>query len=1030
MQPKHAKQTAQPDAPKPDAFTTAYSNLNAEQKRAVDTIDGPVMVIAGPGTGKTQVLALRIANILTKTDTSADSILCLTFTNAGVSAMRERLLRYIGGEATKVRITTFHSFGMQLLEKYWTTLGLPQVPTLLDDATTIALLDELFTTRDWEKLRPRANPTMYFRDLKSTISLLKREMISPDAFRTAIENEIEHVQNDPENISTRGESKGQLKKEVEKKIDGLERSLEIADFYARYESVKTERGSIDYNDVLTLMCALVRENDDVRADIKEQYQYILIDEHQDSTGIQNEFLELVWKDSEQPNIFVVGDDRQLIYGFGGASLSYFEKFKHTFGKAALITLTTNYRSTQVILDAADVLLQSTLAEGKLVAHKDVGEKNKNTHGAHAEPHPITLVEAGYPRDEIIAAGFAIKEKIKEGIDPDSCAVLMPKNRQVKAATQILRSMGIPVAAENTLRLFELSETEFVLRVLQILHDPFNAISLSRSVLDPLSGIPSIVAHTFLHESDTRNLSLQKLLDADVAEIKQWGEKLQKWMNDASATDVYGLIQIIGTDVLLHTATDDETIRRRVEIIRTLLNLVSSFVERGEKVTLANFLTFIERLRAYDEDIPLAVFAAHRGVKVLTFHGSKGLEFESVWIAHMDERSLMEGRRQAFTLPESILEKIEERDEAVMRRQLYVAITRAKRFCTISYADFSHTGAAQQLASVIAALPEVLFTKQTLDTTEETFLADPEQYIERATVPDEDAIEFLKETVAKEYMTRNVSVTLLNNFFECPWKWYFRNLLQLPEPLTEPLHLGNVVHKAIEFVLKGELKSENKKENKEKLTDEMLKIYITNYANIEARYEEHLARRLTTEATAIMKNWRTNYRELVEHTYETERSVFYRDPSFPELALYGKIDVIEELSSGSVRVTDWKTGSVKTKTDIEKADDEGRMSTLLRQLAMYVYLIEGSTKNGVSVDEARLVFVEASGKNASASSKNAAVSRKIGSEEIERLRTDIKDYKRLIETGDWMSRPCCTKKYGEDDVCEYCAMAERFGVIKK
>ncbi|HWC57670.1 MAG TPA: ATP-dependent DNA helicase [Candidatus Paceibacterota bacterium] len=983
-----------------DAFREAYNSLNPEQKRAVDTIEGPVMVVAGPGTGKTQVLSLRIAHILTKTDTTADSILCLTFTNAGVKAMRERLLTFIGAEATKVRVATFHSFGMQLLEKYYMSLGLPSVPALLDDAMSVAFLDELFTSRDWERLRPRANPTMYFRDLKSLISLLKRENISPDAFRKSVADAIESLNNDPENISTRGESKGALKKEIEKKIEGLERSLEIADFYALYESVKAQRTVIDYDDVLTLMVALVRGNDDVRADIREQYQYILIDEHQDSTGVQNEFLETVWKNSDQPNMFVVGDDRQLIYGFGGASLAYFEQFKHLFGKATLITLHSNYRSTQVILDAADVLLQSELAEGKL-------------EGNTAEKHPIALVEAEYPREEIIAAGLAIKEKIKEGISADNCAILMPKNRQVKAATQILRSMGIAVAAENTLRLFDLPETDILLLVLRLLNDPFDAISLTRSILDPLSGISPMNAHTFLHESDTRTLSLATLAESSIQEIKNWGTKLETWMNDAQTNDVYGLIQIIGNDLLLHSAPDDETIRRRVEIIRTFLNLVSSFVERGKKVTLGNFLQFVDRLREYDEDIPLAVFAAHRGVKVLTFHGSKGLEFDVVWIAHMDERSLMGTRRQAFALPESILERIEEHDEAVAKRQLYVAITRARRFCTISFAHFSHTGADQQLAGIIAALPEGLFERQPLDTTEQIFLNDPQQYVARSRAPDEDSVQFLKEAVAEEYTSRNVSVTLLNNFFECPWKWYFRNLLQLPEPLTESLHLGNVVHKAIECVLKKKETSEDK-----------LKAYIAQCAQSEARYQEHLGRRLTKEASAIMNNWLARYSDLLKTTYEIERSVFYHDPSFSSLTLYGKIDLVEELSSGNVRVTDWKTGSPKTKTEIEKTDEEGRMSSLLRQLAMYVYLIEGSTKDAVSVEDTRLVFVEAPNQ------KNATISHKVETEDVERLRNDIKDYKRLIETGEWMQRPCCKKKYGEDDECEYCAMAERFGVLKR
>jgi DNA helicase-2/ATP-dependent DNA helicase PcrA len=203
------------------------------------------MVIAGPGTGKTQILTLRIANILQKTDTPPDGILCLTFTNAGVKAMRERLLRYIGPTATRVKVSTFHAFALEIIEEFHESLGEQGVPTLLEDAASVALFDELLHSQNWKYLRPRANPSMYFRDLKSLISVLKRDRITPDAFRTLVHDDIEHITNDPENISSRGESKGQLKKEVQNKLESLERSLEVADFYAAYEALKTERNSID-----------------------------------------------------------------------------------------------------------------------------------------------------------------------------------------------------------------------------------------------------------------------------------------------------------------------------------------------------------------------------------------------------------------------------------------------------------------------------------------------------------------------------------------------------------------------------------------------------------------------------------------------------------------------------------------------------------------------------------------------------------------------------------------------------------------
>ncbi len=200
-----------------EIYEEEYKKLNKAQKEAVDSIDGPVMVVAGPGTGKTQILALRIGKILLKTDTPPDGVLCLTFTNSAVKAMKERLRKYIGSAASKVRVSTFHSFGLDILEKYYTVLGLSEKPQLMDEKEAIAIYDEILQKEDWEYLRPRSDTSRYFHDFKSLISVLKRERITPAGFEIEINREIKTIQDDPASISTRGESKGEIKKEIQKK---------------------------------------------------------------------------------------------------------------------------------------------------------------------------------------------------------------------------------------------------------------------------------------------------------------------------------------------------------------------------------------------------------------------------------------------------------------------------------------------------------------------------------------------------------------------------------------------------------------------------------------------------------------------------------------------------------------------------------------------------------------------------------------------------------------------------------------------
>ncbi|OGI95339.1 hypothetical protein A2917_02115 [Candidatus Nomurabacteria bacterium RIFCSPLOWO2_01_FULL_42_17] len=966
-------------------FKEEYEKLNKAQKEAVDTIDGPVMVVAGPGTGKTQILALRVANILTKTDNKADSILCLTFTNSGVKAMRERLRDYIGIEASKVHISTFHSFGMDILEKYFRVLDLPEMPKLMDEADAVALSDAILQDNEWEYIRPKSDTSRYFNDLKGLISLLKRERLVPEAFEDLSKKEIKNLESDPENVSSRGATKGELKKDIQKKIEGLERTREAIKFYEFYEEVKKEKNFIDYDDVLENLVKIIEISEEASFDLKEKYQYVLIDEHQDSSGVQNEFLEKVWQGEEKPNIFVVGDDRQLIYGFGGASISYFENFKNAFGKAKLISLEENYRSTKGILDLSHSLLQSSLTEGKLKSNLK-------------ENIPLRLVEASYPRDEIIACALEIREKIKNKEDVNEMAILVPKNRQARSAIAILRDMGILVAGGDKINFFDSAEAQAFLQVLKIIAYPADGVAISGSFFNKFSGIPPLEAHKFIKENYMREFSIlnikedKQTLFKNENLVKIWIEKLKSWIQKSADLNVYSLLQNVGSELLLDTARNHADLVVRVEVVRTLLHLALSQIEKNPKIALREFLIFIDRLETYGEHIPLAVFSADEGVKVLTLHGSKGLEFDYVWIAHMDEKSLGSGRHGGFTLPEVLAEKVEQKDTEVLKRQLYVAITRAKRFCTLSYALHSYTGGDLELASIVADLGEH-FEKQTADETEKIILktsakayvltSDIKKNVKNTGLPE------LIKLVAKDYEDRKVSVSLLNNFFECPWKWYFRNLLQLPEAKSESLEHGNAVHSAIDKILKLK-KAPNSKDLEE----------------------------LTSGDKGVLKivsRWVKSRLSKIEQKYENEKSISTKDHRFPHLNIYGKIDLVEYFSKDELRVTDFKTGSVRKKGDIEKIDEEGRLSSYLRQLAMYSYLLQNNSK--INVRESRLEFIEAKDE------KESIYDRVITDSEISLLVKDILDYDNLIKKGQWLNRPCNYNSYGKNTECEYCKMAE-------
>jgi len=949
------------------SFQDEYKKLNNIQKEAVDSLSGPVMVVAGPGTGKTQVLAMRIANILNKTDIKADGILCLTFTNSAVEAMRLRLKKYVGGAGDQVNVFTFHSFGMKIIESHYQVLGLTTVPKLLDDTDTAILFNEVLESNDWEYLRPRSDRSRYFSDLRSLLSLMKRERITSKYFLSEIAKDVNFLENNEDNISTRGVSKGKLKKEVLGKIEGLERSREVAKFFDLYEQIKKNKNVLDYDDVLENLVKITETSGEAVSDIREQFLYVLVDEHQDSSRVQNEFLKNVWAGVESPDIFVVGDDRQLIYGFSGASIDHFQGFKKTFKDARLITLVDNYRSTQVILDASHALLQSVMTDKKLVS------QTKDT-------HPIRLIEADSPEQEIVAAAQDIKEKIKTEVEISNCAILVPKNSQVRRALSVLHENGLQIAPTDALNLFEQEDAQAYLRVLKIISNPDAVVAVTLSFFDKLSGVDPLLAHKYITEHKMRDFSLEvaqseKLsLFKEEGSISVWVQKLSKWIEDAKINDLSRMVEIIGQEILLNRETNSGKLVSGKEILDTVLALVAKEIEKNKELTLQEFMYFIDKLVSFGQHVPL-ITLDKKGVKVMTLHSSKGLEFDYVWIAHMDEGGLSGGKKMGFTLPRAIAEKVLDQDVDSVKRKLYVAITRAERFCTLSYALYSAKESEQELARIISDLPYEVFEKQKIQKNQ--IQEKYESNIDGGYVPE------LVKLVGEKYKDRYVSVSLLNNFFECPWKWYFRNLLQLSEEKSESLEFGSAVHEAIDKIIK--LRSVILPEDKE-------------IAKIVSLWAEH---RLF---------------EIAENR-DSEKSVFAKDEKFPHLSLYGKIDLVEYLSNNEIRVTDFKTGSVRKKSDIEHIDEEGRMSGYLRQMAMYSYILERSS--GLEVKEVRLEFLEAK------QLKESLYDRVITTKEISLLVKDIADYDHSAKSGGWVNRPCNYNSYGKNTECEYCKMANIF-----
>ncbi|OGJ11062.1 hypothetical protein A2565_00970 [Candidatus Nomurabacteria bacterium RIFOXYD1_FULL_36_19] len=372
---------------------------------------------------------------------------------------------------------------------------------------------------------------------------------------------------------------------------------------------------------------------------------------------------------------------------------------------------------------------------------------------------------------------------------------------------------------------------------------------------------------------------------------------------------------------------------------------------------------------------------------------------------------MSVKRGGFTMPEKIKEHISKRNIEMAKRELYVAITRAKEFSTISYAVENYNGSTMELASIIRDLDDMHFVKKSAEETEREILAlGPDVYVANSQIKDSNTVADIQKLVQDNYESIKVSVSMLNNFFECPWKWYFRNFLRLPEVKMVHLSLGTVVHATIEYILKSkDLPKE--KEIKDRINFEFEK---------EGVIDENSLRKLSRDAYSAVSNWVENYYSHLEKEFKSERSVSFVDrKNFPNLLMYGKIDLTEYSPSGEIYVTDFKTGTPKAKSAIEKIDEEGRMSDLMRQLSMYSYLLRGES-NDIKVTNSKLLFLEAP-----IGDKNAMYETRITDEHIDLLKKDIKEYDQDLSRGTFVERTCNFKPYGSGSMeCEYCKMSQR------
>jgi DNA helicase-2/ATP-dependent DNA helicase PcrA len=890
------------------AFLEAYNRLNEAQKKAVDTVEGPVLVVAGPGTGKTHILTLRIANILrTTTDTAPENILVLTFTDSAARTVSRRLGAFIGDEAArKVNVFTFHGFAGEILRRH---------PEAFPEYTDRRLMGEVEQVLVWRaalenagdtKLRTPKSPFHYLKDLSSLEDSLTRECISTDDYRAWLDQEEQALRDDPKLVYARGEQAGSLNAAGQKRAERLIKGREAADLIDQYRALKDELGVYGYTDVLRFATDALKEDEALRADLQERYQYVLADEHQDANALQHALLDALAFD-EHPNLFIVGDEKQAVYGFQGADTTHFENFTKLYPRTIVIPLTENYRSYQDILDLSHGLLDELPSStGGHVALSGFRGKGGTVHVLAASD---SLAE----RDQIATL---VEAAITEGIPPHEIAIITLKNKTADLFALHLRARGIPALRAGDIDLEGRPSIRFLLSFMHAMADPNAPSMLREALLAPWWEEAIADRARFLRSHG--DWELEESLQEAFPRIAEIVRELRTKALSVPPLNAFSYI-LEDSGARAYFLSSGEGVSEDIPLVRQLMTHIEELSRREPNATFAEVMESFGKAREHEIGAIKTSRTQREGqVTVITAHKAKGMEFERVFVTALSARE-WEGRGKSSLVP-SPFSASREREELI--RLFYVALTRAKDALVLSYPLQSAEGKDEAPMSLLPqGLPEIGAP------------AENPLPLLHARV---EAPELVRDLTCAYLAHEGLSPSAFNEYLEFPATFFAKRVLRLREPESRAIVLGNAVHAAIAAYLKASAQPEEERESlaRAELARSFRKSLLPRgdtFSQLERQARTCLDSYLSSDLLA---------REpvAIEESFRIERSV-----DGHSVLLKGKVDAVFRGDGGEC-IVDFKTSSTIDKKDQEKFE---------RQLAFYDLLLR---ENGHHTTSALIIQV--------------------------------------------------------------------------
>lgn len=922
-----------------------YRNLNPEQRQAVDNIDGPVMLVAGPGSGKTQVLSLRIANIIKNHPDMAGNILALTYTDAAASNMKDRLSKLVGRAGDQVNITTFHGFCNDLIATRPDVFLTARQMSQIDDLGKFSIVREIIATGDFKELTNIHNPDLYVRDILSAISNLKREAVTPQDYQVKVASSRQYFTENAEYAPKTGKLKAKWAT-LQKQID---KNTEFSVIYQLYNERLTTAGLYDYDDMINFVLIALKQQPEFLADVQERYQYILVDEYQDTNGAQNQVV-LTICSYEEPNIFVVGDEDQSIYSFQGANLNNMLDFRQLFPSCIVISTKINYRSTQPILAAAKSLIDNSTQRIEGI-DKQLLSSRQEVGGIKPK-----LLKFADGVDEYRYILSQLRSLIDSGQPAESIAVIYRTHKDILPLVSMLNSEGIEYKTESGNNILELPAIiKFIntLRWLTASGKDTDAQNLDLLTLFALLNqtISSLDFYKLVRASRGNDLvdilsDTEQLRSLGVAQPAVINQSFSGLLEKFRQSWTMPALEILGELVLSSKLAAIDNMSLSSADTSAFLRLIN-FCKARDKLssklyTLADLLRDLESMKA--NNLPLKSSPSQTGVHLVTAHSAKGKEYKYVFIIKAIDKNW--GNKQ----DSSKFKLLEDSDsfDPVLRKKIkleeelrlfYVAVTRSMDFLTISYSENYSEGERTRSANpsmflgmiepnLLAIEPVSMLAQMDGDSFEKTVKA--ELASDKFSAP--DLASYLKEIVENT----ELSFTSLQNYFDCPHRFLYLNLLKLPTPKVTPMIIGSAIHKALENFAQAKKKGET-------LSLIELQAAANKYLDSESLNPEEK----TGLKSSVSEHLEIYYSQLLQWASSIEPAQIistefnFRSITVPGVnaKLTGKIDLIEKQAAGTFNLVDYKTGKPLSRNVITGETKSEREIHYLDQLTFYSILCQ-------------------------------------------------------------------------------------------